>query len=127
MVFNDTTIVVYSIYENSISEVTNELVSKIAEHYPEIEKRYPQKISCIRVPIFNKIDTYAVCAYRVKLVVDENISSFTKSDYFNMWGIEFSDGTKAVYALDGKTLTKAPFYTQTEYDDLLDEEFAQDN
>jgi hypothetical protein len=125
MVFNDTTIVIYSIYENSISEVTDELVKKIAEHYNEIEKGEPVKIAYIHVPIFNKIDTYAVCAYRVKLAVDENISSFTKSDYFNIWGIEFLDGTKAVYELNGQRLTKAPFYTQAEYDDLLDKKFAQ--
>lgn len=125
--FKDTAISIYSIYPNGISETIDDIIPKISEHYIQIEQKSSSPIKSIHIPIFNQVDKYSICAYRVKLNVDENIPKFDKDDYYKIWGIEYMDGTKAIYEVDKSNLINAPFYTQSEYDDLFDKKFESEH
>ncbi|WP_201986610.1 hypothetical protein [Hymenobacter rubidus] len=124
--FKDTSISIYSIYPNGISEIIDDIIPIISEHYIQMEQKSTSHIKSIHIPIFNQVDTYSICAYRVKLNVDENIPKFDKGDYYKIWGIEYQDGTKAVYEVNSSNLINAPFYTQSEYDELLEKKFESE-
>ncbi len=122
-IFKDLEIIIYPLYEESIDEVIDNLIKMISLHLISIKKETNSKINSIHVPIFNYVDYYEVCAYRVKLNYDENIPSFTKEDYFKLWGIRCDDKTDFIYDLSDRKALKTKFYTQEEYDILLDKKF----
>ena len=117
-IFNDIEIIIYPTYTNSIDEVINEVLKKLSLNFLEIKDKIENKIESIHIPIFNQVDYYELCAYRVKLNVDENITSFSKKDYFKYWGIKCDKKTDFVYELENESLLKTRFYTQSEYDIL---------
>lgn len=121
IIFLDIEIIIHSLYDGSISEVMDKIVQSLTKHFLTIRKGTNSPIKSIHIPIFNRVDTYNVCAYRVKLNVDENIPSFGQDDYFKLWGIRCEDGGQFVYDLGGESLLNVNFYTQEEYDVLLDE------
>jgi hypothetical protein len=121
-VFNDVEIIIYPLYHNSIDEVIDETIQTLSQHYSKIISE-TTSVKSIHIPIFNQVDTYEVCAYRVRLNVDENITSFKKEDYFKLWGIKGENDINYIYDLKSKSIFKTRFYTQQEYDILLDEKF----
>ncbi len=124
-VFRDIEIIIYPLYPDSIDEVVDETVQTLLRHYAKI-KTDTTSIKSIHVPIFNKIDTYEVCAYRVRLNVDENIDSFKKADYFGLWGIRCDNDTDYIYNVKNRVMIKTRFYTQQEYDILLNRKFESE-
>lgn len=119
LVFNDCEIIIYPIYSNSIDQVMDDIMQKLSEHFLEIRRKAKSKITSIHIPIFNQIDTYEVCFYRVKLNVDENIPKFSKDDYFKLWGIKCESRSDLVYDVSQGVGIQTRFYTQHEYDELL--------
>lgn len=122
-IFKDLEIIIYPLYQKSIDQVIDEVIEMISKHLVSIKNQASTQIKSIHVPIFNYVDNYEVCAYRVKLNVDENIPSFNKADYFKFWGIRCLDKTDFIYDVKNRTAIKTKFYTQTEYDVLLDKKF----
>lgn len=121
-VFRDIEVIIYPLYPDSIDEVIDETIQTLSRHYSKI-KTITTSIKSIHIPIFNQVDTYEVCAFRVRLNVDENIASFKKEDYFNLWGIKSDNDTDFIYNLNDRSIIKTRFYTQHEYDILLDKKF----
>ena len=99
---------------------SRELISSL---YISLYKNEIALAKSIHIPIFNRVDTYEVCAYRVKLNVDENITSFKKEDYFKLWGIKADNDSDYIYDVNDKSILKTRFYTQKEYDILVDKKF----
>ena len=118
-VFRDIEIIIYPLYPDSIDEVIDETIQTLSRHYSKI-KSETTSIKSIHIPIFNQVDTYEICAYRVRINVDENIASFKKNDYFNLWGIKCDKDTDFIYNVKDRSILKTRFYTQNEYDILLD-------
>jgi len=121
-IFNDIEIVIYPIYSNSVDEIIDEVIKTLTLYFPVIESRTKAQIKAIHIPIFNHVDNYKLCAYRVKLNVDENIESFSRDDYFKLWGVRCNE-SDFIYDLQGQSLLKAKFYTQNEYDELWDRKY----
>lgn len=124
-IFNDIEIIIYPLYQDSIEEIIDEVIMTISRHFLKIKNETKLPIKSIHIPIFNHVDSYEVCAYRVRLNVDENISSFNKKDYFKLWGIKCSSETDFIYDLNNQSVLKTKFYTQGEYDILLDKKFKE--
>ena len=122
-IFNDIEIIIYPLYQNSIEEVIDEVIQKISQHFIKIKNQTKLPLRSIHIPIFNHVDIYELCAYRVKLDVDENISSFSKNDYFKLWGIRCGSKTDFIYDLSNQSTLKTRFYTQEEYNILFDQKF----
>jgi hypothetical protein len=122
-IFKDVEIIIYPLYPNSIDEVIDEIIQTLAKQYSNI-KAEATAVESIHIPIFNQVDSYEVCAYRVKLNVDENIPVFKKEDYFMLWGIK--GDVDYVYNVNSKSFLKTRFYTQSEYDVLLDKKFEEE-
>lgn len=125
IVFRDVEIFLHSIYKDSIDAAIQEVLGSLSLHYEAIMRRVDSKILSIHIPIFNHVDAYEVCAYRVRLNCDENIENFKKEDYFKLWGIR-CDAGDFIYDLGKRDVLKTRFYTQEEYDELLDKKFAQE-
>ena len=121
-IFKDIEIIIYPLYLDSIDEVIDEAIQTLSRHYFKI-KNETKSATSIHIPIFNQVDTYEVCAYRVRLNVDENIPTFKKEDYFKLWGIKCVNDTDYIYDVNNKSILKTRFYTQQEYDILLDKKF----
>lgn len=121
-VFRDIEVIIYPLYPDSIDEVIDDTIQTLSRHYSKI-KTETVSIKSIHIPIFNHVDTYEVCAYRVRLNVDENIESFKREDYFNLWGIRSDKNTDFVYNVKHRSFLKTKFYTQQEYDILIDKKF----
>jgi hypothetical protein len=124
-VFKDIEIIIYPIYPDSIDEVIDETIQTLSRHYSKIISE-TTSVKSIHIPIFNQVDTYEVCAYRVRLNVDENITSFKKEDYFKLWGIKGDNDIAYIYDVINKSILKTRFYTQQEYDKLLDKKFESE-
>jgi hypothetical protein len=119
-VFKDVEIIIYPLYTNSIDEIIDEVILNLARQYSEIKAK-TNVIKSIHIPIFNHVDIYELCAYRVKLNVDENLPEFKKSDYFTLWGIR--GDVDYIFNVHNKSILKTRFYTQSEYDALLEKKF----
>lgn len=121
-VFRDIEVIIYPLYPDSIDEVIDDTIQTLSRHYSKI-KTETVSIKSIHIPIFNHVDTHEVCAYRVRLNVDENIESFKREDYFNLWGIRSDKNTDFIYNVKYRSFLKTKFYTQQEYDILIDKKF----
>jgi hypothetical protein len=121
-VFRDIEVIIYPLYPDSIDEVIDETIQTLSRHFSKI-KTETASIKSIHIPIFNQVDTYEVCAYRVRLNVDENIASFKREDYFNFWGIKGDKDHDFIYNIKDRSILKTKFYTQQEYDLLLEKKF----
>ena len=123
VVFKDVDLHFYSIYNGSIEKNMNDIIKSLETHYLQLQNL--TQVKSIHIPIFDHVDTYKICRYRVKLDVDENIHNFSKNDYFNFWGIRDVNQESFVYKLDMKRVVRSKFYTQEEYNLLLEEEFKK--
>jgi hypothetical protein len=127
LIYRDVTVFLYPLYPDSLIDVTNDIIKVLAEHYSKIVKAVDSPVTEIHIPIFNKIDSYGICDYRVRLNVDENIENFSKEDYFKIWGIKCVSKHNFVYKLEENKADKIKFYTQEEYDTLFDEWYRRNN
>lgn len=116
-IFNDIEIIIYPVYSNSVDEIIDDVIKALAQNFLFIEKQMNEPIKAVHIPIFNHVDTYKLCAYRVKLDVDENIEKFSRDDYFKLWGIRCKE-SDFVFDLQSQNVLRTSFYTQNEYDVL---------
>lgn len=124
-IFRDIEIFLYPIFPNSIEKVIDNAIKTLSLHFPKIKQKTNVKPKSIHIPIFNRTDLYEVCAYRVKLNVDENISEFSEDDYFKLWGIRCESEDDFIYNVESGSVIKTRFYTQFEYDQLLEKKFRE--
>lgn len=126
-IFRDVEIIIYPLYEDSISEVIDDIIKELAQRFSAIKAHLISPVRTIHIPIFNQVDSYEVCAYRVRLNIDENISKFDKADYFKFWGVRDIREVNYVYNLANGGMLHTKFYTQSEYDELLDRKFESES
>ena len=118
--FKDCKVTLYEIYPNGIEENFEKIMKKLFEL--RLSKKNFKKYKSIYIPILNHIDSYKLCQYRVKLSVDEPKIDFRPEDYFECWGIKRKKKKQIYFTDDGKIITEK-FYTQSEYDQLLNKAF----
>lgn len=120
--FKDCKVRVYKIFDGGIESSIYEIIDRLCTLY------YSEGISfddtkTIHIPIFNHRDSYNLCNYKVKLNVDENITNFTRENYFEYWGISKNNKNKYVYNLRQKKFKKQIFYTQNSYNKLYEKKY----
>ncbi len=121
--YRDCKIRIYNIYVGAIEECIDEIMKTLFEFRLDNKKLF-KKTKTIHIPIFNEMDCYNLCEYRVLLNVDEPIVSCKRKDYFGYWGIS-AKKRNLVYNVSNKSIDKKNFYTQKSYDKLFDKAFNE--
>jgi len=83
--FNDTTIIINKIYDNSIPDQLENILTQLANHYIYYTKGYTDIPYEIYIPIFEEnifIDN--------SIILDTKRTINTKEDFFNYWSLYFS-------------------------------------
>jgi len=89
--FKDTRIIVNKIYDNSISEQLENIISVIGEHYVHFSKGLTETPYEIYIPVFEECNDE-------KDILLRNIEAgnHAKKDYFKFWGLYFESENDAV-------------------------------
>ena len=112
IIFEDTTIHIYQIYDNSVIDQLESIVNNLALHYSSLITSEDERPSEIHIPVFHDESNDRLSPFRVKLDVDETISNFSDKDYFAYWGIFYEYSRQwIVYDLDARRLLNENFLT----------------
>lgn len=90
ILFKDTRIIINKIYERSVAEQLENILSEMGKHYVHISKGLSETPYEIYVPVFEEDQS------------EENIllrtieASHSKKDYFNYWGLYFESEDDAI-------------------------------
>lgn len=116
IVYEDTTIHIYSIYDNSIINQLESILNNVALHYSSLVTSENERPSEIHIPVFHDESDNRLSPFRVKLDVDETIQNFSERDFSTYWGIFYEYSNQwIVYDLNSKQLVKEKFLTLQQY------------
>ena len=121
----DFQIVVYSTYERSVEDALEETLEKLFSHLTKMRLIESLPIKSIHIPIFwhnenveattlGGYNSFEIPAYRTRLTIDETMRSFSKEQYFDLWGIRTRD-VDVVYSVKTATPIFSKFYLEEEY------------
>ena len=101
IIFYDTTIIINEIYERSIPEQLDAILTKLAEHYSSLTRGTLEVPYEIFIPVFEEYTN--CCSNTNTLVPNMNAQEHKASDYFNFWALYFDNHEDALtYALENK-------------------------
>lgn len=115
IVFQDTVIVIYKITDDSIFSSLETILNGLAKHSDQLTLSSGERPFEIHIPIFEDPSKDRPCRFRVKLDVDETISSFSNSDYFRMWGIYYDYAGSRIFDVENGLLIDNDFYELDRY------------
>lgn len=116
IVFQDTSVTIWNIYDDGIFTNLGQIVSTLAARYGSMILSSGEPPFEIHVPVFEDAAADRLCRFRVPLDVDETVRNPTAEYYFRFWGIEY-DYARAyrVYDVQRDLLLDTEFYTRQRY------------
>jgi hypothetical protein len=115
VVFQDTVIVIYKITDDGVFTNLEKILKSIAQHSNQLTLATGERPFEIHVPVFEDPARDRPRRFRVKLDVDETISSFSGSDYFRLWGIRYDYSGDRVFDVEKRLLIDNEFYDLDRY------------
>lgn len=116
IIFEDTTIHIYSIYDNSVINQLESILNNVALHYSLLVASKNEKPAEIHIPVFHDESDDRLSPFRVKLDVDETIQNFSEKDFSTYWGIFYEYSNQwIVYDLNNGQLVKEEFLPLQQY------------
>jgi hypothetical protein len=126
IVFQDTTIILHQISENSIFLQLGDILSHLANHSHHLVVGEAERPFEIVIPVFEDPSDDPPCRFREKLDVDETIPGFSDKDYFGFWGLWYEFAKFRVYDVQNKALLHEEFFTAERYWAAMDERWARE-
>lgn len=134
IVFQDTSVTIWSIYDDAISENLGKIMVTLASRYGSIILPSGEPPFEIHVPVFEDPADDRLCRFRVPLDVDETVRNPTAQHYLGFWGAEY-DYARAhdhnrlyrVYDVQRDLLLDTDFYTRERYWTKWQEKWRQEN
>lgn len=126
IVFQDTTLVIHQIAENSIFLQLENILAHLARHADHLIIAESERPFEIVIPVFEDPAKDRPCRFRVKLDVDETIPSFSDKDYLGFWGIWYKFSRFRVYDVQNKALLHEEFFTSDRYWSAMEERWARE-
>ena len=97
----DTAIIINKIYDNSVPEQLDKIISEICKHYVHFSKGLTETPYEIYVPVFEEENNEGNEILIQNIEADNN----TKKDYFQYWGLYFeSEDDAVIYDLKSSTI-----------------------
>ncbi|MEL6917289.1 MAG: hypothetical protein AAFO99_06120 [Bacteroidota bacterium] len=103
---NDTSVIINKIYEQSIPEQLEHILTKVAEHYVHLTNGLTEIPFEIYVPVFEEglLENDTTLA-------NIRTANNSQKDYFNYWGLYFdSEDDAVIYDLAKKTIVPGDLY-----------------
>lgn len=115
IVFQDTVIIVHKITDDSIFSSLEGILKSVAQHSNQLTLQTGERPFKIHVPVFEDPAKDRPCRFRVKLDVDDTISSFSNSDYIRLWGIYYDYAGGRVFDVEKELVIDNEFYELDRY------------
>lgn len=110
IIFNNSNIVINKIYERSISEQLDAILTRLSHHYVRLTKESIETPFEIFIPVFEenqKGNTDGESSLLVNIRTDNN----KKQDYFKYWGLYFNSEEDAlIYDLEKSAIVSGELY-----------------
>jgi hypothetical protein len=116
--FNDTKIILYNLYKNSIEEAMEKIFSQLSIHYQSMLKNGVEFPAVIHIPVLHDetMNDYSA-KFRVKLDVDETVDNLCIDNYFDYWGLSYYYSREyVVYSLKDKRILEDKFLDENMYE-----------
>jgi hypothetical protein len=120
--FQDTSVTIWSIYDDSIYENVGQIISTLAARYSSMILSSGEPPFEIHVPLFEDPADDRLCRFRVPLDVDETVGNPTADYYIKFRGVEYDyargpnhDRLYRVYDVQRDLLLDIDFYTRQRY------------
>ncbi len=114
--FQDSTVVLYKICDDSIFVGLEQILLTLARQHRSLILASGERPDEIHVPVFEDPADDRLCRFRVLLDVDETIQGVTVSDYLKYWGVEYLySRANRVYDVERNLLLDTEFYTRPRY------------
>ena len=126
IVFQDAVIIIYKIADDSIFSSLEAILSRVAQHSDQLTLQSGERPIEIHVPELEDPAKDRPCRFRVKLDVDETISSFSNSDYFGLWGIYYDYAGGRVFDVERRLLIDNEFYELNRYWGEMEERWRRE-
>jgi hypothetical protein len=116
MVFQDSTVILYKICDNSIFVGLEQILLTLARKHTSLLLASGEHPDEIHVPVFEDHTDDRLCRFRVLLDVDETIQGVKVSDYMKYWGAEYVySRASRVYDVEKNLLLDTEFFTRPRY------------
>jgi hypothetical protein len=125
ILFQDTTVTLYGIFEDSIFKHLKGIFEALVAHSPNLTLPSGERPVEIHIPVFEDPSTDRLCRFRVKLSIDEVITDINEDDYFKLWGISYDFSGFRVYDVKNKLLVDNEFYTEERYNREWNERWSR--
>ena len=125
IVFQDTTVILHQISENSIFLNLENILSHLAKHAHHLVVGETERPFEIVIPVFEDPASDRPSRFRVKLDVDETIPFFSDKDYLGFWGLWYEFAKFRVYDVQNKSLLHEEFFTSKRYWTEMEKRWAQ--
>jgi hypothetical protein len=134
IVFQDTAVTIWNIYDDAIYETLGNVMVTLATRYSAIILPSGEPSFEIHIPVFEDPAADRLCRFRVPLDVDETVSHPTAEHYVTFSGAEY-DYARArdhnrlyrVYDVQRDLLLDTDFYTRQRYWVKWQEKWRRDN
>jgi hypothetical protein len=127
VVFQDVVIIIYKITDDSIFSSLEVILKQIAQNLDHLTLQSGEIPFEIHVPVFEDAADDRPCRFRVKLDVDETISSFSNSDYLGLWGIHYDYAGRRVFDVERRLLIENEFYELKRYWNEMEERWRREH
>jgi hypothetical protein len=125
IVFQDSTIVIHKITEDSISLHLERILLCLANHAQHLIVAESERPFEIVIPVFEDPAWDRPCRFRVKLDVDETIPKFSNKEYFGFWGTWYDFAGFRVYDVQNRILMQEEFFTSERYWSAMEKRWAR--